>query len=292
MNDTITAAFVRQFHDSWILDAQQRESRLQATVHDSGSITGSSFTANKLGATEANDVTNRLGDTVWTNQDHSTRIALMQDKDWSTPVDSFDVPKLLAQPNGAYMQNGIAALNRKKDSVIYAGLIGAALARTEEEGPYTTVVLPSSQKILSGGQGMTKAKLLIAKKRFRQNEADEHNGKQLYMLFDGEMLEDLLSDTTLTSADFMAVKMLQSGDISGKWLGFTWIPYEALLTVGNTRTTAAYTKDALHFGIGMNRTIDVGPRRDKKNATQIYAQESYGGVRVAEDEVVTIEFDA
>lgn len=292
MNETITAAFVRQFHDSWILASQQLDSRLQATVTDRGSITGSSFTANNLAATEANDVTNRLGDTVWTNQNHVTRVALMQDKDWSTPIDSFDVPKLLAQPNGAYMQNGIAALNRKKDAVIYQALLAAALGRSEDEGPFTPIELPAAQKIAASGQGMTKGKLLTAKKRFRQNEADEHNGKQLFMLFDGEMLEDVLADTTMTSADYMAVKMLQSGDISGKWLGFTWIPYEALRTIGNVRTAVAYTKDAAHFGTGLNRTIDVGPRRDKKNATQIYAQESYGATRVSETEVVTIDFEA
>ena len=32
---------------------------------------------------------------------------------------------------------------------------------------------------------------------------------------------------TLTSADFMAVKMLQSGDVSGRWMGFNWIPSRA-----------------------------------------------------------------
>jgi len=34
----------------------------------------------------------------------------------------------------------------------------------------------------------------------------------------------------------------------------------------------------------------VGPRRDKKMAVQIYAQESYGAVRKRETDVVLIDF--
>lgn len=290
-NETITAGFVQQFATDWELASQQMDSRLQVLCEDRGKITGSSFTANNLAPTEANDVTSRLGDTVWTDQQHATRLAIMQDKDWSTPVDSFDVPKLLANPQGSYMQNGIAALNRKKDALIYSTWIGSAQEKTSEGGAYNPVAIPSGQKIVAGGTGMTKAKLIAAKKLFRKNEADEHNGKKLFMLYNGEMLEDVLADTTLTSADFMAVKMLQEGDISGRWLGFQWVPYEGLLlTSGTTYTTVAGCVGSTDFGMGMNRITDVGPRRDKKMAVQIYVQESYGAVRKRETDYVTIDF--
>jgi hypothetical protein len=88
----------------------------------------------------------------------------------------------------------------------------------------------------------------------------------------------------------MAVKMLQDGDIAGKWLGFNWVPYEALKTVSTVKTTVAYTKSSTQFGTGMARTIDIGPRRDKRNLTQIYISESYGAVRVQENKVVTIDY--
>lgn len=290
VNDTITAAFVQQFADGYIMAAQQKDSRLQATVMDIGGVEGSSFTANNLGATEANDVTNRLGDTEWADNSNDTRVAMMQDKDWSTPVDKFDVPKLKANPQGPYTQNGIAAMNRKKDAVIYNSLTGVSLVRASEATPYTTIALPASQKIVDGGTGMTKAKLITAKKLFRKVEADEQNGEELYMLYDSEMLEDILSDTTLTSADFMSVQMLQEGRLAGKWLGFNWTPYEALKTVGTIKTTVAYAKSGTQFGTGLSREIDIGPRRDKKNATQIYIAESYGAVRTDEKKVVTIDF--
>lgn len=289
-NDSITTAFVTEFKAGWEMVSQQKDSRLQATVTDVGSVTGQSFTKNTMGATTANTVTNRLGDTEWNDQDHQTRVILMQDKDWATPVDQFDLPKLLASPQGDYMQNGIAALNRAKDAVIYQALLGSALIRAGEQTPYTAQTFSTSRKILDGGVGMTKAKLITAKKLFRKVEADQMNGEQLFMLYDAEMLEDILADTTLTSADFMAVKMLQEGDVSGKWLGFQWVPYEALNDTGTVRTTVAYTKTSTVFGTGMAREIDVGPRRDKKNAIQIYARESYGAGRMHENRVVSIDF--
>jgi hypothetical protein len=121
---------------------------------------------------------------------------------------------------------------------------------------------------------MTKAKLIAAKAMFRRNECDEQNGEELYMTYNADMLTQILSDTTLTSADFMAVKMLQEGAVNGNWLGFKWLAYEKLdsVTAGEsvtTKTAAAWCKSAVHFGTGAEYNVDIGPRRDKNNTIQI-----------------------
>lgn len=289
MNNTITAAFVMQFHDGFVAAAEQKESRLEATVTSRGMITGSSFTANDMGSIEANQVTNRYGDTEWTIPDAGTRQGLMSDYDVAVPIDQFDLPKLLANPQGPYLERSIAAMNRKKDAVIYAALKGSALRKTDELGTFTGVAVPAGQIIAAGGTGFTKAKIVTARKLFRGNEADNHNGEELFMTFDSGMLEDILADTTLTSADFMAVKMLQEGDVSGKWMGFKWVPYEALSGT-TTKTAVAYTKTSAHVGMGQGIVTDIGPRRDKRNLIQIYAAMSIGAVRVNESKVVTIDY--
>ena len=289
MNNTITAAFVTQFHDSFVAAAEQKESRLEAKVVNRGSITGSSFTANDMGSIEANQVVNRYGDTEWSIPDAGTRSALMSDYDIAIPVDNFDLPKLMANPQGDYLQRALAAMQRKKDKVIYDAIRGAALRKTDESGTFSGVSLSGSQVIAAGGTGMTKAKIITAKKQFRTNEADEHNGEELYIAYDAGMMEDILSDTTLTSADYMAAKMLQEGDISGKWLGFNWVPYEAL-TGTSTKTTVAWAKTGVHVGTGQNVTTDIGPRRDKRNLIQIYVAMSLGSVRVNELKAMTIDY--
>lgn len=289
MNNTITAAFVTQFHDSFVAAAEQKESRLESTVTSRGMITGSSFTANDMGTVEAAQVTNRYGDTEWTIPDAGTRSALMSDYDVAIPIERTDLAKLMANPQGDYLQRCIAAMNRKKDAVIYAAAKGSALRKTDESGTFAGVALPAAQIIADGGTGMTKAKIITARKAFRVNEADEHNGEELYIAYDAGMLEDVLSDTTLTSADYMAAKMLQEGDISGKWLGFKWVPYEAL-TGTATKTTIAWAKSGIHMGTGENIVTDIGPRRDKRNLIQIYVAMSLGSVRVNESKVVTIDY--
>lgn len=289
MNTTITAAFVQQFHDGFVAAAEQKESRFESRVVNRGSITGSSFTANDMGTVEMNAVTNRYGDTEWSIPDVGTRQALMSDYDLAIPVDQFDLPKLIANPQGDYLQRCLSAVQRKKDAVIYAAMVGSALRKTDESGSFAGVAVPAGQAILHGSTGMTKAKIIQAKKLFRSNEADEHNGEELYFAYDAGMLEDILTDTTLTSADFMAVKMLQEGNITGKWMGFNWVPYE-LFSGTTNKLAVAWCKSSVHVGMAMSGQVDIGPRRDKRNLIQIYVPMSIGSVRVNESKVVTVEY--
>lgn len=287
MSNTITQAFVQQWDDTIRLQAQQKESRLASTVFDRGNITGESFTANRLAPlddTPQNTV--RHGDTQWSEVTHSTRVALMQDFYQALPVDRADEPKVLANPNGSYMESLIAAWNRRKDSIIFAALLGNSQAK---DG--SLVALPSGQKIAAGATAFTKSKILTARKIFRKNEADNHNGEEIFCAYTSDMLASILADTTLTSADWMAVKMLQDGDVSGKWMGINWIPYEKVAFNSGTSTysTAMWTRSALHRGTGFVEGKSQR-RGDKKDTMQVSMAASFGAVRIEEEKVVQIDF--
>lgn len=285
MSTTITQAFVQQWDSAIRLQAQQKESRLVQTVTDRGAITGESFTANRLAPAENTPANStRHGDTVFSDITHSTRVAIMQDFFQALPVDRNDEPKLLANPNGAYQESLVAAWNRRKDAIVWAALVGSAQIK---DG--STVAVPSGQTILHGSAGLTKAKILTTRKLFRKNEADDMAGEQIYFAYNSEMLEDILADTTLTSADWMAVKMLQQGDVSGKWCGFNWVPYEGISFATPTYTTAAWCKSAVHFGTGFVEGT-AGRRKDKKNLMQVDMAGSVGAVRVEEEKVVLVQF--
>ncbi|AWM79704.1 hypothetical protein DKL61_04690 [Gammaproteobacteria bacterium ESL0073] len=215
----------------------------------------------------------------------------MADYGLHVPIEPRDLPKLLAEPQGAYMSNLVAANNRLKDKVIYRGLLDSIQRKTENLRAYSSVSLPANQKILAGGTGITKAKIIKAKALFRKNECDEKMGEKLFLAYNAEMLETILNDTTLTSADFLKVEMLQDGAIATNWLGFTWVPYEALDITGTTATTVAWCFSAAHFGTGYDYEVDIGVRRDKNNAIQISVKSSYGAGRANEKKVVTVEFE-
>lgn len=285
MSSTIPEAFVRQFDDTYRMLAQQKESRFQSAVLDRGMITGESFTANSLGTVDELDEDNvRHGDTIWSEIDHETRVAVMRDYNKAFPVDRADEPKLLANPSGSYMERLVQAKNLRIDNLIYVALRGTSLKKDS-----TTVALPAGQKIAHGGAGMTKAKIIQAKKLFRKNEADSFNGEELYMAYNADVLEDILADNTLTSADFLAVKMLQDGDVSGRWMGFNWLPYERLFNDGTATYAVAWAKSGVHFGTGFMEG-DVGRRKDKKNTLQVMMSGSWAAVRTDEKKVVEIAF--
>ncbi|ECA5826004.1 hypothetical protein EL832_10275 [Salmonella enterica subsp. enterica serovar Hvittingfoss] len=290
----ITAAFVQQFHDSFEIASQQKDSRLQACVHDRGKITGTAFTINDMGTIEMNEISTRFGDTVWDVPEAGTRQALMSDYGLFIPVEKRDLRKLIASPQGPYMNLTLSACNRKKDDVIYNALINPVPRKTEDKGAFTNVSLPASQMIVANSQPMTKAKLIAAKAMFRRNECDEQNGEEMFITYNADMLSQILADTTLTSADFMAVKMLQEGKLADNWLGFKWIAYEKLKKDSTTKaqTAVAWCKSAVHFGTGADYNTDIGPRRDKNNTIQISVDASYGAGRANESKVVTIDFVA
>lgn len=281
--------FVSQWDTAVRSEASQKDSRLMAAVTDRGTISGESFTINFLGddgsLLDANTV--RHGDTVWSENDHQARIATMADFYKAFPLDRNDIPKMLVNPvtGGDYMKNLMSARNRRIDDIIYNAARGSIL---KKDGSSTA--LPSTQKVAVGGANFTKGKLLTARKIFRRNEADAHNDEKLFISYNDEMLDDILADTTLTSADFMAVKMLQEGDVSKNWMGFTWIPFNGITQDGAAvYYTIAWAQSGIHLGRGYEEG-NVSKRPDKKDAWQVSMGASYAAGRQDEKKVVEIAF--
>lgn len=285
---TIPQWFVTQWDDAVRTEASQKDSRLMSGVVDRGTIAGESFTVNFMGddgsKLDANNV--RHGDTELSETDHQARVATMADFFRAYPLDRNDIPKLLVNPvtGGDYMKLLMAAKNRRIDDIIYNAARGTVLRK---DG--TTVALPSTQKVAVGGTAFTKAKLITARKIFRRNEADQHNDEELFIAYNDEMLDDILSDTTLTSADFLAVKMLQEGDVSKRWMGFNWVPFNGIAKVSTDYFTIAWAKSGIHFGRGFEEG-NVSRRPDKKELWQVSMGASYAAARQDEKKIVEIAF--
>lgn len=290
MTATVTTQFKTQFDDALRLAAQQKKSRLQSTVTDRGMIEGNAFTINNLGSAGVLDENVvRHGDTTWSEITHAARLVYMRDYFKALPLDRNDIPKMAANPvtGGQYMQSLIAARNRRIDNIIYNAALGTM---TSVDGS-TNYTLPAGQIIVGGGTGLTKAKIIAARGIFRANEADElaDDGEFPTILYNSLALTQILSDTTLTSGDYMTGQMLQNGKLDGTWLGFKWIPYEGLNVAGGVYTTIAYAKSGIHFGKGYEEG-DVVKRPDKKNTWQVSIGASYGAGRQDEARVVSIAF--
>lgn len=278
----ITEAFVQQFADNFMHLAQQTQSRFEPCVTIEPNIVGMSKSVNRLGQRTAKRRLNRHGDTPINDQPHSTRYVDLFDWEDGDMVDDQDKARMLVDPTSDYVRAMVASMNRAKDDVIVSAFGGPSRSSTGN------IALPSSQKIVVNGAGLTKAKLIAAKKIFRANEADEEAGEELFIGYSSTALADILADTTLTSADFLAGKMLQEGTLKGKWMGFTWIPSERFPKTGNSRYLYAWAKSGVVLGKGKDVTTEVGKDPGKGFNVRIYAKQSLGSVRVEEAKVVEI----
>jgi hypothetical protein len=283
MSQFITEAFVNQYADNFMHVAQQTKSRLESAVTPEPNIVGMSKSINRLGQRTAQRRTTRHGDTPLNDQPHSTRFVDLYDYEDGDMLDDQDKVRMLVDPKSDYVKAMVAGLNRAKDDVIIAALLGNSRATSGN------VALTAGQKIANGGTGLTKTKLIQARALFRRNEADDVAGEELFITYTDGELSDILADTTLTSADFLAVRALQEGNINTKWMGFTWIPTQRLPVAAGITSVAAWAKSGVVLGTGAQITAKVGEDPGKSFNVRIYAKMSIGAVRVEEEKVVQID---
>lgn len=280
---TVTEAFVTQWATNFYQLAQQTMSRLESRVTVERNVVGIAKSFNRIGATAAQRKTTRHADTPLIETPHSTRFADLADYEWADLVDDLDKKKMLADPTSEYLKAGVNALNRSKDDVVIAAFFASA-----RSGASTSVAITAGQQIAAGGTGLTKAKLIQAKKIFRQNEADAENGEELFIGYTGEQLEDLLSQTEPTSSDYNNVKALVDGTIK-RWMGFEWVPSERFTKASTTRSIPAWAKSGMGLAIGADIKTRLTERDDKSYAMQPYGSMSLGAVRIEEPKVVQVD---
>lgn len=285
----LTAAFKRQFHDAFEIQCQQTQSVLQVLAKDRGAIGGSSFTVNDMGIVEMEAMTQRFQDTKWSLPEAGTRLATMNDFGLFVPIEPRDEPKLSANPTSEYMQLCLAAEHRQRDRTIYKSLGASVQRKTADGETYTPTSLPAGQIIAAGGTPITKQKIVKARTLFRKNHADKQN---LYMIYNSEMLEQILVDDELTKWDRETIQNIMDGDVAKKWGGFIWLPYEELADGASAEEaeTFAVAQGATHYGRNAIQNFDIGVRHDKSNVKQIGGITSYGAARASEQKIVKIGF--
>lgn len=292
MSNTVTESMVQQFGNNYRILGQQKKSRLAAFCQMEGNIVGTSKSVERLGKTDAYDINSRHADTKFVDTPHSRRWLDLQDKGWSDLVDELDKIKLLADPTSPYVGLGVAALNREKDKVIINAARG--VARVGNTGG--TIALPTSQKIVEGGTGLTLAKLLATKEILDAAEVDaelDMDGQnpnmaaQRVIVVSTRQLSNLLGTTEIKSIDYNNVKALANGQVD-TFLGFKFIRTELVPKVGTTRFCVAWSRGCVAYGWGKDIITSIDPRPDKNYSVQVYSRESIGAVRVEDEGVVEI----
>jgi hypothetical protein len=207
----------------------------------------------------------------------------MSTYEYADLLDDPDKIRILIDPTSSYARAAAMAMGRSMDDVIISAATGSA--NTGKAGT-TSTALPSGQKIVHGSAGLTKAKLLSAKKILDANSVDP--SIQRYMIVSPDQMEDLLGINEVASADFNTVRALVQGDVD-TYMGFKFITSNRLGTDGDgNRQVLAFAGDGIKLAVGKDITSRIEERADKSFSTQIYYCMDIGATRMEEDKVVEI----
>ena len=284
---SIDSVFVKQYADTYVALLEQKESKLLSTVTNIGSVTGTSFTVNEMGTLgDVLATPDRFGNTSYVDASFASRLATMNDFSNFSRLAIQDLPKLKANPQDQLLTRLHSKWNRKVDSVVYNALIGNAPRKEIGTDTYTNVALPATQILGDAATPITKQLLIDIRTKFMENECDE----DIYVTYNADLLNALLADTTLTSADYLAGQLLQRGEISN-FLGFQWVHYEGIKDASGTSATGvAYTRSAVEVGINSISPLKIVEVETANRFHSIGHIESVGAVRTDELKVVAFKF--
>jgi hypothetical protein len=295
MPNTLSTAQIVQFGNNYLHLAQQKMSRLRGAVMVESGVRGKRVSVDQLGTTAARRRVSRNGDTVLLDVPHFRRWINLYDYDWATLVDELDKLKTIADPTNPYAQQCAAAMGRAMDDEIINAAFATAITGEEAGGTEawgTNVVAVNSWAYGtgSGNAGLTVSKVIEAKVLL--DEGDTDPDEERYFACGGEQIGNLLATTEATSADYTNVKALAEGRID-TFCGFRFIRTQRLLQVSGQdfRRCIAWCKSGLALAIGAEPNADIGPRRDKNNATQIFSEMRIGATRTEIAKVVEVICD-
>jgi len=301
MSVQITTAFVDQFKANILLLSQQKESVLRQVCRMED-VTGDTMYVERIGATEAQLISSRHGDTPQIDTPHSRRKLTLADYNWADLIDNVDRLKMLIDPQSTYAQNAVMAFNRSIDDVIITALGGAAYGGhaggttinnydsgecrlVESDG---TIATAGSDWSDTTETALTIAKLLTCKQLLDDAEIDE--ARQRYFVTNPYNINQLLNTTEVKSSDYNTVKALAQGHID-TFMGFKFLK-STRLVADDTDTGAtkcyAFAQDAIVLAISEEPTVRISERDDKNYSTQVYVEMSLGATRVEGPAVVGI----
>lgn len=306
MSFQITTAFVDQFKANILLLSQQKEAKLRGCCRLEDMI-GDTMFVERIGATQAQPIAARHGDTPLISTPHSRRKLTVDDYNWADLIDKLDRLKMLIDPQSTYAQNAVAAFNRSIDDVIIAALGGTAYSGHTGVAPVLRSddcrQIDSNGAILAAGAihtdqtetGLTIAKLLTCKQLMDDAEIDPE--RQRYFVTNPYNINQLLNTTEVKSSDYNTVKALAQGQIDS-FLGFKFIMHTRLAPAWPLANEGlvciesyAFAQDAIVLAMSKEPTVRITERDDKNYSTQVYVEMSLGATRVEGPAVVNINLD-
>jgi hypothetical protein len=292
MADQITTAFKRQFADTYRIVAQQMISEFRARVRVEP-ISGNIAYVDYIGIAPQRMVQQTLvAPTNLQEIPHSKRVIMAFPYPLAVPVPKPAMSRFIADPTGTYLQVILAEANRLIDwTLMQAAISSAATVSTDQLTP-GSVSLPAGQTYTeSGTVGATTWKVARAMTSFNLNNL---GGKQWHkwLALSPLGIEDLLMEPEiqLSTVHQVALEAIKQGEVKNLFGFETVMSNELPFNSGtNMRTCVAWIKEGLCLGLNEDYEVDIGPRRDLNNLTQIWTNIDIGATRMQETHVYAFQ---
>lgn len=309
MSNQVPVAFVEGYRNAIYMTAQQKDARLFGKSRMETQNSRREF-YERIGQVELTEVTTRHGDTPLYDTPHSRRAVDLVDADYADLIDTLDRVRMLINPQDAYVQAAVAAVNRRKDRVFIAAALGNAL--TGETGS-VAVALPNTQKLAAtdgtNPTGLNALTLTRTLEKFNLEEIDPNEEK--YFAIGAKEVTHMLNDNKIVNGDYATVRALAQGKIE-TFAGFSFVMTN-LLPVTSAAVSFSLTDGSVGAGAGtvaigarrcfawipsgmiscegaggLGMSVSIDKRPDKRNSYQVYVVSCVGAARMEEVKVVEV----
>lgn len=289
MSFDIDIAYVQQYKDGFIHLAQQKGSKLRSTVRNY-SVSGKTYDFNRIGSGAMTLVSGQYPETPFSSLPHSRRRVTLERFATSERVGKEELVQVLTDPSGDYTMAMVNAAGRKIDDLIIEAALGNATAVSNVEGT-SNVALPAGQVIDedfgTADSNLTVEKMREARRILMANDVDVD--ERLVMVVNATAHDALLSETEITSSDFVNKKALIGGMV-GHFMGFDIVVTNRLtLDSGGFRRILAYPASSLGLAVGRDVGVEVDNLPSHMNMKQILVEMFMGATRIEDEKVVAIE---
>lgn len=294
----VATHFIQQYTTNVSMLLQQQGGKLAPYVTN-GSYTGIGAQAvQQVGVTAPTENLGRLQDTPLLDVPTAQRWVFPTDWDWGTLIDDQDKLRMLLDPTSPYTQAGVVAMRRAQDEMILRAFFAAAATGTNG-GSTTAFDANQVVGVSTGGtnSGLNVAKLRAARRLFLSAGADLDNEQPVIAITAADH-DALLNEVQVQSLEFNTKPVLVDGKVT-EFMGFKFVNVEftstdysattrAAMISGSDRLLPAWLPSGMHLGNWKGLSVQVGPRPDKRYATQVYMTQTLGATRVEEKRVVQI----
>jgi len=299
----LTEAFKKQYHDTFAMVMQQRQSALQSRVRNEDQKAETKFWTylEKTSAVEGREVGSA---TVRVATQNRRRACTLAPITWGDITSDIENVQSLGDPSSAYLQNGVAAIERGKDKKILTAAYANVL--TGKDGTVSVSITDECYKLNGDGSvaapgtalsATTDTGLSLVKLAQIGSIMDDNSVPSEGRVIVANTIQKwaLLGSSKVQSIDYNNVKALVQGQVN-TFMGFefVWLPNE-LFTEDPTDTGCyqclAFQRDSMLLATGFGLKTRLSEREDLNYDTQVWAEVLNGAVRLQPEGVVPVLLD-